>query len=493
MGFTPRTSQTTALCWVAGGASDITDCNGSATDLAENFGTEDPTIEAGDVVALSGQASSVADPNEGKPTTKAFMSKSTTPYQSNILGVISTNPNLVFGDDGVLQPEENPKPVSLSGRVPVKVSDENGPIAPGDLLTSSSTAGVAMKADPKKGSTIGKALSSFQGPGQGEIIMFVESRTSYNLAEALRDMDLEANTLTASSVRLTNGIQINQGSINEDGTLNEEIRDQVLTAEQMQKLVEFEVDKRIGEILASSLTASGSQSIESPIPSDPPESTNSAAPEATSSSQLADETQQTLDTMNSLLTSQNLSIDTLTVTDSTNLAQTQVAGTLSQDGTLIIDYGKQINVLGSTLFLQNDPLAGDRGSTPYGVEPLKLVDIGAGKVTIDRNGNLKITGELTAKRLTTNEIAIDTSNENSQTVGSATIKAGLQSLVIETAAIKPDAKILLTATTPTFGRTLYVAQKTDFEGFTVAVDGLAPASSIAFDWFIVNTQISGIR
>jgi len=35
--------------------------------------------------------------------------------------------------------------LALTGRVPVKVTNENGPIVPGDLLTSSSTPGYAMK------------------------------------------------------------------------------------------------------------------------------------------------------------------------------------------------------------------------------------------------------------------------------------------------------------------------------------------------------------
>jgi len=45
----------------------------------------------------------------------------------------------------------------LVGRVPTKVSLENGPIRPGDLITSSSQAGVGMKAT-KPGRVIGVAL-----------------------------------------------------------------------------------------------------------------------------------------------------------------------------------------------------------------------------------------------------------------------------------------------------------------------------------------------
>jgi hypothetical protein len=51
-------------------------------------------------------------------------------------------------------------PVALVGRVPVKVSLENGPIQAGNLLTSASKTGYAMKAT-RSGSVIGTALESF--------------------------------------------------------------------------------------------------------------------------------------------------------------------------------------------------------------------------------------------------------------------------------------------------------------------------------------------
>jgi hypothetical protein len=72
-------------------------------------------------------------------------------------------------------------PVALCGRVPCKVVDENGPIARGDLLMSSSVPGRAMKALPisvdgqeffRPGTIIGKALEPLAS-GEGMIEMFV--------------------------------------------------------------------------------------------------------------------------------------------------------------------------------------------------------------------------------------------------------------------------------------------------------------------------------
>ncbi|MEK7590933.1 MAG: hypothetical protein AAB489_01865, partial [Patescibacteria group bacterium] len=70
--------------------------------------------------------------------------------------------------------------LALAGRVPVMVSDENGPIRPGDLLTTSSTPGVAMKAT-KAGPIIGKALSAYNGTCIGMVTIFVQNQSSMGL------------------------------------------------------------------------------------------------------------------------------------------------------------------------------------------------------------------------------------------------------------------------------------------------------------------------
>jgi hypothetical protein len=67
----------------------------------------------------------------------------------------------VFEETGI-----NYKPIALAGRVPCKVSTENGPIKAGDLLTTSSTPGHAMKAnEPWRGGIIGTALEDFPKDG----------------------------------------------------------------------------------------------------------------------------------------------------------------------------------------------------------------------------------------------------------------------------------------------------------------------------------------
>lgn len=166
------TATTNGLCHTSAGDAtndEIVDCSGAPSDLAENFGTTDPTITAGDVVVVTGTATVATV--DGLFTTKAWVEKSTAAYARSVIGVISTQPNQLYADN-VFSEAENPRPVTLAGRVPVKVSTQNGAIQTGDLLTSSSIPGVAMKAT-QPGMVLGQALSGFDGSDIGTVITFI--------------------------------------------------------------------------------------------------------------------------------------------------------------------------------------------------------------------------------------------------------------------------------------------------------------------------------
>jgi len=65
--------------------------------------------------------------------------------------------------------------VALTGRVYVWADASAGPIRPGDLLTTSDTAGLVMKVtdyERAQGAIIGKAMSSLD-EGQGLILVLV--------------------------------------------------------------------------------------------------------------------------------------------------------------------------------------------------------------------------------------------------------------------------------------------------------------------------------
>jgi hypothetical protein len=124
-------------------------------DLAELYESTQ-TLEAGDVVSI--------DLASAKKVVKSNLA-----YQETTMGVVSTAPGITLGGWSA---GPGKYPVALAGRAPVKVNNENGAIAIGDLLTSSSAPGVAMRAT-KPGSTIGRALSSWSSPGEGRVEVFI--------------------------------------------------------------------------------------------------------------------------------------------------------------------------------------------------------------------------------------------------------------------------------------------------------------------------------
>jgi hypothetical protein len=85
----------------------------------------------------------------------------------------------------------------LTGTTPVKVSLENGVISKGDLLTTSSTPGVAMKATSRTAGTLGVALTSFDPAG----VCRADLTSAYEAELAASGMDLtieEKETLLTS-------------------------------------------------------------------------------------------------------------------------------------------------------------------------------------------------------------------------------------------------------------------------------------------------------
>jgi len=97
-------------------------------------------IEPGTVVELSGEMS---------------VDKTDERRDADVAGVASSNPAMIMAKerDGI--------PIAMSGTVPVKFSHENGEVAPGDMLTTASEEGHAMKCSDVNactGAIIGKAM-----------------------------------------------------------------------------------------------------------------------------------------------------------------------------------------------------------------------------------------------------------------------------------------------------------------------------------------------
>jgi hypothetical protein len=110
------------------------------------------------------------------PSGEHRLTLSETPYSTLVAGVYSTRPGVVASQHRVDDPGlRNEVPLAVVGIVPCKVTAENGPIAAGDLLVTSSTLGRAMKGTDRArmlGAVVGKALEPLQ-KGTGIIQVLV--------------------------------------------------------------------------------------------------------------------------------------------------------------------------------------------------------------------------------------------------------------------------------------------------------------------------------
>ncbi len=112
---------------------------GQGADLAERY-YSDESLEAGEIVAIDSSK-------------EAGVKRAVTRYQRDVLGVVATKPGIILGSDA-----SNAYPVALVGRVPVRVTNENGPIYAGDRITASATPGYGMYAN-QAGRVVGEALA----------------------------------------------------------------------------------------------------------------------------------------------------------------------------------------------------------------------------------------------------------------------------------------------------------------------------------------------
>ena len=138
------------------------------SDFSENFSiTSKATtpIEAGTLLCI--------DPNN-----EAKLKVSHQAYDQLIAGIVSgaggVRTGMVMGQSGTLA--DGDTPVAISGRVYVKAEATQRAIQPGDLLTSSTIAGHAMKIKnyrKAKGAIIGKALTSLSKGEKGLVLVLV--------------------------------------------------------------------------------------------------------------------------------------------------------------------------------------------------------------------------------------------------------------------------------------------------------------------------------
>lgn len=147
---------------VAGTARvDVLEIQGA--DLAEKFPMSEP-VEPGTVVSIDADQ-------------PGYLTPSRKPYDRRLAGVISGANGLSVGAVlGQGTPEPGAEAVAMSGRVWTLCDATNGAIEPGDLLTTSSRAGHAMKATERArshGAVLGKAMSRLARGQTGYVLVLV--------------------------------------------------------------------------------------------------------------------------------------------------------------------------------------------------------------------------------------------------------------------------------------------------------------------------------
>jgi hypothetical protein len=135
-------------------------------DLSEQFdvASEDANVEPGMVVSIDAE-------NPGK------LVVADRPYDYTVAGVVSgaggVKPGMLMGQQGSIANGKHP--IALTGRVWTRCDASNGAIKPGDLLTTSSVPGHAMKVTDRtraQGAMIGKAMTSLS-EGKGLVLVLV--------------------------------------------------------------------------------------------------------------------------------------------------------------------------------------------------------------------------------------------------------------------------------------------------------------------------------
>jgi hypothetical protein len=156
--FADGTVQTTAYTG--------TQCSGADYAEAIDVTGDRAKYEPGDILVID-------------PTAPGKFLKSNQAYSTMVAGIYSTKPGFV-GRKQLPTPETSATevPMAMVGRVPTKVSAENGPIQVGDLLVSSSTLGYAMKGTDRSqmlGAVVGKALGNLDaGTGVIEVLVTLQ-------------------------------------------------------------------------------------------------------------------------------------------------------------------------------------------------------------------------------------------------------------------------------------------------------------------------------
>lgn len=146
-------------------------------------------IKAGTIVGLTSRRSNIVSPIATK-------------LSSRLLGVVVSASNTTATlTPSSSKPFTNAKLVYVStlGSYNVLVSNQNGPISPGQYITISSSNGIGMRADQSEPVVLGTALTGFNGAKGSLYHLIIKSSTGYirtvNVGRILVNISIKQNPL----------------------------------------------------------------------------------------------------------------------------------------------------------------------------------------------------------------------------------------------------------------------------------------------------------
>ncbi len=177
-------------------------------DYAEYFFTQDTNLQPGEAVCVD-----TTQPNAVKRCQSS--------EDPNVMGIVSSNPSVVgnSGKDKTKNPHY--KIIGMLGQIPANVSNENGIINIGDSLTSATTPGYLMKANPGD-STVGIALEKFDQV-QGTIQVMIARKNKSLTVEKVEE------TVTQNIAKMNVKTQVANIVAEAQANLNKQIATQADT------------------------------------------------------------------------------------------------------------------------------------------------------------------------------------------------------------------------------------------------------------------------
>jgi hypothetical protein len=513
---------------IMGSNSNIVTYSTGGADYSEYFSDADVNNQpqSAEVVSFGGDKQSVLKSGSANDQ-KAFGIVSTTP------GFLGNGPICKIDDDNCeANYQQTNSVVALSGQVPLKVSNENGPIQIGDFLTSSSTPGVAMKAT-HAGQMIARALENYNGSGQGTITVLVyngyadpsntlaylsidnsgallappvktnsleltgsNAKLKINgtsidpatllqagqLASTVNALQTQVNTLADAITNLTNDQQVANDKLNTLQSTTDVLGDKIATQSAQLAQVNDQLASSSAEIASNSADLANLSSTVSQLLANLGNGQNEASgsgtltpPDSlfqTDSASLKELSVEKTATVSGELQAYDATVSNVFKSlGQTFLGDTTVAGNLSVNGSLSLTENS-LNVIGTPV---------NPGETPTdGIlyiqnSPLaNLVDFFNGQVTIDKDGNIK------AKTITADQIKINVN----QSGGQATLPAGQSDLAVFNDFVKTNSIITITPETLT-DQILTVTNKVDGSGFEIQT-AHPVTQDIKFSYLIVG-------